>query len=170
MDLNGFWAIVDEVHGEADGDMDEKCELLTERLEELTTEELQSFIDHFDARVAEAYSWDLWGAAYVIGGGCGDDSFSDFRSTLISCGRSAFERALQDPDSLADVELPDEPFYEGFGYVGFTVFEERVGKMPQHQGGHPREPSGQDWDEEDLPGRFPKLTAKFDGDANDDED
>jgi hypothetical protein len=29
------------------------------------------------------YSWELRGAAYVINDGCGDDTFNDFRSSLI---------------------------------------------------------------------------------------
>ena len=36
-----------------------------------------------------AYTWDLWGAAYVIEDGCSDDCFRDFRAYLISLGPHA---------------------------------------------------------------------------------
>lgn len=32
------------------------------------------------------YRRDLWAAAYIIGGGCSDDSFIDFRAGLIAQG------------------------------------------------------------------------------------
>jgi diguanylate cyclase (GGDEF)-like protein len=56
----------------------------------------------FDTMMDRAYHWPLWGAAYVIHGGCSDDTFSDSRASLISRGRLAFERALSNPDMLAD--------------------------------------------------------------------
>ncbi|MFD6821443.1 DUF4240 domain-containing protein [Streptomyces sp. NPDC060085] len=41
-------------------------------------------------------------AAYLIGGGCSNDSFMDFRAGLIALGRDWYEKATADPDSLAD--------------------------------------------------------------------
>ncbi|MEI5006890.1 DUF4240 domain-containing protein [Streptomyces sp. PmtA] len=46
--------------------------------------------------------WDVRAAAYVIGRGCSDDSFMDFRAGLIALGRAWYERAIGPPDSLAD--------------------------------------------------------------------
>ena len=79
-----FWQIIDSIHSESNGDMDRKCALLKERLGSLAESDLKGFIEHFDAADCAAYSWPFWGAAYVINGGCGDDSFSDFRASLIS--------------------------------------------------------------------------------------
>src|SRR5262245_31826692 len=36
--------------------------------------------------------------------GCGDDTFSDFRGWLIALGQSRFESALDEPDTLADLD------------------------------------------------------------------
>jgi hypothetical protein len=53
--------------------------------------------------MAESYRWELWGAAYLIGGGgCSDDGFDDFRGWLLGQGRATWQAALADPDSLAD--------------------------------------------------------------------
>ena len=46
----------------------------------------------------EAYTWDLWGAADVIHGGCSDDGFEYFRRWLVStcsrpCARSSRRRS-----------------------------------------------------------------------------
>jgi hypothetical protein len=133
MDESTFWSLVEDAHERSHGDMERKCVQLRTQLEALATQELLSFIEHFDARMDEAYSWDLWGTAFVIGRGCGDDSFSDFRSTLISCGRRLFDRTLSDPDSLADNGLTADPFFEGFGYVGFETYRRRTGRLPMRK-------------------------------------
>jgi hypothetical protein len=54
----------------------------------------------------------LWGAAYLINGGCSDDGFDYFRRWLILQGHKVFQAAIANPDSLADVVDPDEEFIE----------------------------------------------------------
>ena len=102
MTLEIFWNIVEKVHATAPRDMAAKCRLLGDALRRLPPAEIVSFDRHFADCLFRAYDWGLWGAAFVIADGCIDDSFYDFRSTLISMGRATFERALEDPDSLAD--------------------------------------------------------------------
>src|SRR5579872_1404459 len=108
MGTDEFWKIIDRVHAARPDDMDAKCEGLRAELQNLSKVDLRAFIEHFDDADARAYDWNLWGAAYLIQGGCSDDSFSDFRASLISMGRKYYERALADPDSLADVECDEE--------------------------------------------------------------
>src|SRR6478736_5366951 len=119
MTLDQFWNIVDRVHQASGGDMEKKCQLLDAELRRLSLDEVRSFHTHFTECVDRAYHWPLWAAAYVMGGGCSDDSFWDFRSTLISMGRDTFERAMADPQSLAELDLEDgdEMQWEGYQYV-----------------------------------------------------
>jgi len=105
MNADEFWQIIDSVHSASGGDMDRKCELLRERLRGLGDQDLRDFINHFDRADNKAYSRPLWGAAYVMHGGCGDDSFSDFRATSISQGRKTYEAALADPESLTAKQI-----------------------------------------------------------------
>jgi len=113
---------------------------------------------------AQAYDWGLWGAAYVLHGGCSDDTFSDFRSYLISRGRTVYRAALADPDSLADVPLDaGGETWEDWASPASQVVHERhgsgasAGPLPAH----PAEPTGEEWDEDgdELARRFPRLTA-----------
>jgi len=53
--------------------------------------------------MATSYRGELWGAAYQINGGCSDDGFEYFRGWLLTQGRAAYEAAVGDPDSLADL-------------------------------------------------------------------
>lgn len=158
-----FWNLIEKIHRDSRGDMEKKCTLLEAELRRLPLEEVVSFGAHFDARHDEAYSWELWAAAYIINGGCSDDSFSDFRSTLISMGRHTYEGALADPESLAAIDYDDEEAcFEGFQYVTNTVLTD-IGKgrtFPRAQP-VPAEPSGTEWDEDQVAELYPKLAEKY---------
>lgn len=163
MNTHEFWSIIDSVHTSSGGDMDQKCELLKERLLALRADEFRGFLIRYDEADSAAYTWPLWGAAYVLQGGCSDDAFSDFRATLISHGRSVYEAALANPESLSQVPYDDEEdvCYEGFQYVKNDVAEEKLGGIPESKVCFPDEPSGEEWDEDTVDDLYPLLAAKF---------
>jgi hypothetical protein len=105
VDESQFWELVQRAHDTASDEMDRKCEVLKAEIGKLSKNEASDFAVLFDTMMDRAYSHKLWGAAYAIHGGCSDDTFNDFRSSLISRGRACFERAIADPDSLADEEF-----------------------------------------------------------------
>jgi len=82
MNEDQFWEIVAATRAAADS-FDDHADKLVSRLTTLEPEEIDAFGRIFDQLSDRAYSWDLWGAAFLIKGGCGDDSFFDFRSWLI---------------------------------------------------------------------------------------
>ncbi len=160
MNLDQFWRLIDSVHVESGGDMDQKCKLLKGRLSSLKHQDLMDFTDHFDAADVGAYTWALWDAAFVIHGGCSDDSFSDFRATLISYGRTTYQAALEDPESLAKFDASADLRYEGFQYVMHTAAETKLGEIPKRTLAFPAEPAGEESDEETLDQKYPKLAAR----------
>jgi hypothetical protein len=163
MTLDQFWNLIETVHRASDGDMDRKCELLDAELRRLPLDEVRSFHAHFYECLDRAYAEELWAAAYIIGSGCSDDSFSDFRSTLISMGRETYERALADPQLLADMDYDSEvAFYEGYQYVPTTVETDLNGLPLPRSRPHPPAPSGKPWDEDKVANLFPKLAMKYD--------
>jgi hypothetical protein len=160
MDESRFWGVVQRAHDAAPDDMDRKCEALKAEIAKLSATDAGAFAVLFDAMMDKAYSYELWGAAYVIHGGCGDDTFTDFRSSLISRGRACFERAIAAPDSLAGDDIDEETwFYEGYQYAVTEGVKAIAGSRPGRRG--PDRPTGQNWREEDLPTRFPRLAARF---------
>ena len=167
MDKAGFWKIIDNSRNEADGDPEQQLEILGELLQELPPDEIVSFDRHLSEYHARADHWDLWGAAYIIGGGCSDDGFMDFRGWLISRGEAAYEAAMADPESLVNVvkEHDGECQVEGYQYIASQVWEEITGKSYDEFPSHdlPRRPDteGTPWEEEELEERFPRLSKKF---------
>jgi Protein of unknown function (DUF4240) len=148
-----FWSVVEEARGDAG--------TLEDALSALDPAEIASFQAHFDELFAQAYRWDLWGAAYVIEGGCSDDGFMDFRYALVALGRQRFEAALRDPDSLADADVVSD---EDLGYAALRAYEAATGEAPDRPTAHPEEPAGEEWDFDDadeVRTRLPRLAARY---------
>jgi Protein of unknown function (DUF4240) len=162
MDETTFWAMIDQANAASQGDMEAKCEAIEEAVAELEPVDAEAFGRHFDAAMDRAYTWALWGAAYVIAGGCSDDAFMDFRATLISLGQATYERVLQEPESLADMDFSEEDlFFEGFQYAALDAVEEVLGEAPERDQPVPAEPSGVKWDEDKVYDLYPRLADKY---------
>jgi hypothetical protein len=172
MNIEQFWNIIDASRRgfdpeRLDGNMQQQLEELRRLLSKLPPEEIIAFRDHFLSRMDAAFHWDLWGAAYLIAGGCSDDGFADFRSWLISMGHRVFEDAGAHADSLLDVvDAPgiEDVFFEEFQYVPAQAYEELTGQeIPTAPGQPPVEPAGEKWseDEKKLARRFPRLWARY---------
>jgi hypothetical protein len=172
MNVEQFWKLIESSRSgfdpdRTDGNMEQQCEELRQLLLKLPPEEILEFRNHLLQQMEAAFHWDLWGAAYIIAGGCSDDGFADFRSWLISMGRRVFEAAVSNAESL--VEVADSPgvedvFFEEFQYVPAQVYEELTGReAPAYAGQAPVEPAGERWreDEGNLGQRFPKLWARY---------
>lgn len=144
-----FWEIVDGCRRASGGDFVEQVRLQRERLSRLGVDELLSFGEHWDAADDVAFDWGVWDAAALLLGGCGDDSFGDFRAWLIGHGRAVLEQVAADPDALADIadEWTESTHRaaEEFGALVFSIYEEKTGScdmpVPERQG--PRGPSGE---------------------------
>src|SRR4051794_31641519 len=111
--------------------------------------------------LAAAYRWDLWGAAYIINGGCSADSFEYFRLWLIAQGERGYREALADPETLVDRAESDATDAESLLYAAGDAYRVETGRDLPGRPGHPSEPAGERWDEDDLERLFPKLRAAF---------
>ena len=171
MPADQFWQIIERA-AQSSGDPDAHVEALQLLLRELSAEEVISFEVAFRRYLNEAYTWDLWGAAYVVHGGCSDDGFEYFRRWLVSRGRDVYEAALADPDSLAQLEGPgsdDVWEFEEIYYVANDVFEEKGGEGDVREYSEPEAgmggpgPSGDPFEEseEHLARRYPNLWRRF---------
>jgi hypothetical protein len=100
MDEKRFW---DLIAPSIRHSQDEQQLALQADLERLEPDEILAFHSRLWDLLGRAYRVDLWAAAYLIRGGCSDDSFLYFRCWLLARGKKVFEAALADPDSLVDV-------------------------------------------------------------------
>src|SRR3954462_2641445 len=143
-----FWQIIDRT---AAPTQKEQLELLRRELRGCNANAIIHFQRLYTQHLFAAYNWDLWLVAWLCEGGmCSDDSFTDFRSWLISRGRGIFELALSTPDNLVhEISSVEYPYFEQFAYIPGEIYEERIGKdIPDsalEQLQQPKEPSGGEW-------------------------
>ncbi len=156
-----FWSIIET--GGVGIDADTQLDAVRERLLEMPAVEVKEFQRWFNKKIADAYTWDLWGAAYLINSGCSPDGFIYFRVWLIGKGEAVYRAALRTPDSLAEVVDPNRDDFESGALweVAGEVYEELAGTpLPAMQIFQPGEPRGKRWDYEDegaMAQRFPEL-------------
>ncbi|TFF12467.1 DUF4240 domain-containing protein [Cellulosimicrobium funkei] len=189
MDRETFWGIVETARERAGAGADDRgaeedplpgalTDLLVERL---TADEMLAFVDVAGDVANDAYAWPVWGAAYLVEGGCSDDGFMDFRDGLVLAGRAVLERTLADPDSLADHPVVAAMADGGSPWFGFESLDSLVGDAWSRATGEDdeayyaarertssvrarSEPAGEPWDfddDEENARRLPRLTALF---------
>ena len=159
MDQGQFWDIIQRSLVAIT--VEEQIDFLGNELGKLSKEEILEFDYIFRQKHEEAYTWDIWAAAYTMQGGCSDDGFIDFRAWLVYRGKEVFEKALQNSDSLAELgreKLEESEESEDFYYLTADAYEEITGveglDVEEDPNFKPVEftelPRGQDWDEENL--------------------
>jgi hypothetical protein len=161
-----FWQLIADTRQAAGNDTGRQSELLEERLSRLPAQQIVDFARIRRGLDERLYSWDIWGAAYVIDDGCSDDCFRDFRAYVISLGRGPYEAALRDPDSLAPVAQDAEGGdWENAVDVAPDAYQSATGEdFPVDDSDLSGTPRGEPWDDEDgdaLARRYPRLAERF---------
>ncbi|TKV59179.1 DUF4240 domain-containing protein [Nakamurella flava] len=165
MDEDGFWRLVDEARAGSSALDESTVGRLRVLLDGLSPRSTLDAVRIHDELVRRAYTWDLWAAGYLVGGGMSDDSFWDFRQWLIAMGRATYERVLADPDALVDVSTDMEEIDSGlgeiYGYEFVQAAERKQLEVPTGEAGSD-EPRGEEFPEDDddwFAEHFPRLWA-----------
>ena len=181
MDEAQSWSIIEAGYVADDaGTSRDWLEALKRELLKLPAEKIVGFGHWFNEKVGVAYTIDVWGAAYLINGGCSDDGFHYFRCWLVGMGREVFEKAVADPDSLADVLTGEWPYEASLDVAANRAWTEKTGrtddefyaeldKLPSS----PEVDEGEDWDFDDdaeVRRRMPRLWKLYSNSEEDEGD
>jgi hypothetical protein len=165
MDVQQFWEIIGQSYEKAEGNYIIQQDVLVEILVAMSEEQIIQFDNTFDALSHDAYSWNLWGAAHIMLGGCDDEAFDDFRGWLIAKGESIYNSAMANPETLSDM-----PFsrgvdrMDGFSLMSYEAFYQKTKRhIPPSNSDYQWIPEGDKWHQPELSAKFPKLWAKFGG-------
>ena len=156
-----FWIIIDKSKAASAGSYRLQVDALNTILKTLGEDDLVKFSKTFSALLAATYNYKLWGAAFVINGGCSDDCFTYFREYLIAQGRDKFYATINDPESCADwIRSETEEDWEGLHGAVFAAYKEKTGKdLPLTY--LPMELKGEPFKEETVDKQYPKLAKRF---------
>ncbi|KJY23390.1 MULTISPECIES: DUF4240 domain-containing protein [Streptomyces] len=179
MDKTTFWQLIETARADTAADADTDEDAVAQRAGELLAARPQAEIAAAQQvlwdLLAESYRSPLWAAAYMINGGCSDDGFDYFRGWLLTQGRTVFDAALADPDSLADHPAVREAAAEGLELwdeealsIAWTAYESATGReLPADSFTISYPPLDPSWDFDfddaaELATRLPRLSALFD--------
>lgn len=154
-----FWELIEQSRA-AGLASDDRVAALAARLKGFRPREILRFGKTVADLVRQAYTWDLWGAAYLLSGGCSDDGFPAFCGWLILQGRERYRGAVEDPEAIANwwaAKEADPPEAEGLLYAAAEAYEEVAGKEAPEAAAAPGKPRGKRWTEDELAKRLPKL-------------
>lgn len=174
MDTEGFWQLIGRAQSAAGDDGDAVATSAVDLLAAMSAEEIVLAHQALWDQLARSYAAPLWAAGYVINGGCSDDGFEYFRGWLITQGREVFERALADPDSLADLPVVRAAAAEWSELeceltlaIARLAYRQATGRELPVDAWHGRYPTlgGDFWfdfeDRERLALKLPRLTALY---------
>ncbi|MFI5608773.1 DUF4240 domain-containing protein [Amycolatopsis sp. NPDC051903] len=159
-----FWQLIDSARTSGGS----AAELLAGR----PRDEIVAAQRTLDELLATSHRSTLWAAAHLVNGGCSDDGFDYFRGWLLTQGRTAFEAAVADPDSLADVAAVRAAAADGAElecedvlYLATTAHLTATGE-PLPAGGlltrlPPLEPDFDVEDPDEVRERLPRLSELF---------
>ncbi|WP_269050218.1 DUF4240 domain-containing protein [Sporosarcina sp. G11-34] len=170
-----FWKLIEKSR-EFD-----QAEWLTEELAQKGLEEVLDFEFLFEELMNASYQSRLWGAAFVLMGGCSDDTFDYFRGWLIGQGEKVYNKVMKNheflaeyinEDNLDDEGLPQNEELLSVGVDAYTLI--KTGDIEWDDDIHNEllealDKKGLqsvtdiefDWEEDDLENLFPVLWERF---------
>ncbi|WP_088068394.1 DUF4240 domain-containing protein [Gottfriedia luciferensis] len=101
MNEKEFWSLISKMHI-----VEEPYEWVISHLARQSDEVIVGFEIQFETAFTKAYNSNLLGAAWIIMGGCSEDSFAHFRGWLIGQGEQVYKKTLNNPDYLAEYIFP----------------------------------------------------------------
>ncbi len=180
MEIKDFWKLIEQSK-ELEDEIDQ-AEWTKDQLAKKSIEEIVQYEIIFTHFMNQSYTSALWGAAYVIMGGCSDDCFDYFRGWLIAQGEDVYNKTLANPEYLA-AYIP--PYYaeedlapqleEMLSVAADAYTYRKTGTFEYNEDIYDEflnliEAKGSviqnieiefDWEEEDLEERYPALWARF---------
>ncbi|GEL11788.1 Protein of unknown function [Flavobacterium glycines] len=129
LDEETYWTIIEKSLKETKNQEDQEL-FLTSALEQLSPKEMIGFRLRTDKLLFDSYTSNLWCANFVISNGKADDGFDYFRCWLISRGKEAYYKTMENPDYLVNL-VENEPKtydFEGFWYVAVEAFKNMTNK------------------------------------------
>lgn len=162
-----FWTIV-TASTPASAPKDAAAELRS-KLINASNQDLAEFDKYFSLNMRKAFTWNVWGAAFVMAGCNSEDAFIEFRSWLISRGQKDFDRALESADSIADFrDIPMlnqlyYPYLDDYDLIAGIIFEERNNQELDFVPSGALQPKGKRFKDKPkfLKNQYPKLFAKY---------
>lgn len=98
-----FWELIDEARSAPNSNFETQCVTLTELLTEHSKEDIIAFEHMLREKIEEASSFRMMAATFLVCSFISDDTYEDFRAWLVGQGKNDFNKAIRNPDDIADM-------------------------------------------------------------------
>lgn len=162
VDETAFWRILADTNANAESPEEARARLIP-RLESLNAAGIRKFHSLYARTMKRLYHWNVWALAYAARGGCGDDSFRDFRGWMILRGDPALvDLAIASPERAArhvprDPDIPEG----GLDSAIESAYLARTGRLPRAIATDLAKPKGKAWEEDEIGKYYPELIAYY---------
>jgi hypothetical protein len=148
------------------------CAWLVERLATEPSKQVIGFEVQVRKLLKQLYRYDTLAIAKIVEGSVSDDSFLYFCCNLLLLGPLVYRQTLQQPDAITAkltlittgeflLSVADQAFKLKLGNQTDKLLPSEYGQAVYDYNSPAIAMAGEDWEEEDLPRRFPKLTARY---------
>ena len=126
-----FWNLIDEVNQLCPTrDQESIMAVTTDKLMQLDVNDILDFHMIQQEYFRAAYRNDLHAASEAMGATPSYDGLQAFVYWLISCGKEVFIRAMDNPDTLADVLQDGEKIeFPSFGFAAYTAYSMKMDRI-----------------------------------------
>lgn len=164
-----FWEMIDSTRVGRAANRKPQVAALAKRLSDMPLSDIGAFKRHLDEALTAAYTFPLIVACFVVHSRVSDDQFLEFRAWLILHGRAAFEKAIENPDSITKFlakDQVDEINCAGFPELPIRLWLDRGGDLfefTEKVGFTPIPNVKQDWPEnrQEFEERYPVLYRTY---------
>jgi hypothetical protein len=153
-----LWKLIEQSRRRCPDNLEGQIAVLTTMLENVSAAEIVEFDRTLEDVADQAHTHKLWGAASLLLGDCTEDRFFHFRLWLVAQGREVFERALEDPDSLAALVREDGVYEcEQLVFASASAYAAKTKKAIPPYYVEQIDLKGKPWTEIERIARLPKL-------------
>ena len=126
-----FWNLIDEINQLCPTrDQESIMAVTTDKLMQLGVNDILDFHMIQQEYFRAAYRNDLHAASEAMGATPSYDGLQAFVYWLISCGKEVFIRAMDNPDTLADVLQDGEKIeFPSFGFAAYTAYSMKMDRI-----------------------------------------
>jgi len=167
-----FWEIIEQSKEES-RDFSHQIELLINKLSYLEESKIIEFEYRFREALSKSARYNIMAAAKIVNDYVSDDSFLYFRCRLIAEGKELFNKAIENPEVIANSNIQELEFGgEEMLYITDQAFIKKFGEDSEKE--LPRdiafkylnydegeEIKGENWKEEELPFKYPEMWNRY---------
>lgn len=155
-----FWNLIDFTRKKSKGSYKNQMGLIRDKLKKMSAEEIIKLDNLVISLTKKAFTWDLYAASYIIYKSQNTETLYHLISLLISRGQYVFNNCIVNPNIIINHPIKDVidiTFSDLLGDIYYLKSKKIIPKIKDLE----FQLNGEEWDENEIPGKYPELWEAF---------